>query len=83
MNPARADVGVAEDGGTWRVQEPNRAVPFRANQTRSLPAFVAHVAQISGGNAQANAVNSTDLVWSRLVGDQEEGDSNPRIHKSS
>ena len=27
--------------------------------------FVAHVAQISGGNAQANAVNSTDLVWSR------------------
>ena len=27
--------------------------------------FVAHVAQISRGNAQANAVNSTDLVWSR------------------
>ena len=33
--------------------------------------FVAHVAQIRGGNAQANAVNSTDLVWSRLVRDQE------------
>jgi hypothetical protein len=25
--------------------------------------FVAHVAQISGGNAQANVVNSTDLVF--------------------
>ena len=30
--------------------------------------FVAHVAQISRGNAQANALNSTDLAWSRLVG---------------
>jgi len=39
--------------------------------------FVAHVAQISRGNAQANAVNSTDLVWSRLVRDQEVGGSNP------
>jgi serine/threonine protein kinase len=39
--------------------------------------FVAHVAQISGGNAQANAVNSTDLAWSRLVRDQEDGGSNP------
>jgi hypothetical protein len=27
--------------------------------------FVAHVAQLSRGNAQANAVNSTDLAWSR------------------
>ena len=36
--------------------------------------FVAHVAQISRGNAQANAVNSTDLAWSRLVRDQEVGD---------
>jgi len=27
--------------------------------------FVAHVAQISRGNAQANAVNSTDLAWSQ------------------
>ena len=39
--------------------------------------FVAHVAQISRGNAQANAVNSTDLAWSRLVRDQEDGGSNP------
>ena len=39
--------------------------------------FVAHVAQISRGNAQANAVNSTDLAWSRLVRDQEVGGSNP------
>src|SRR5437764_233600 len=39
--------------------------------------FVAQVAQISGGNAQANAVNSTDLVWSRLVRDQEVDGSNP------
>jgi hypothetical protein len=38
---------------------------------------VARVAQISGGNAQANAVNSTDLAWSRLVRDQEVGGSNP------
>jgi len=37
--------------------------------------FVAHVAQISRGNAQANAVNSTDLAWSRLVRDQEDGGS--------
>jgi len=39
--------------------------------------FVAHVAQISRGNAQANAVNSTDLAWSGLVRDQEVGGSNP------
>ena len=39
--------------------------------------FVAHVAQISRGNAQANPVNSTDLAWSRLVRDQEDGGSNP------
>ena len=39
--------------------------------------FVAHVAQISRGNAQANAVNSTDLAWSGLVRDQEDGGSNP------
>ena len=39
--------------------------------------FVAHVAQVSRGNAQANAVNSTDLAWSRLVRDQEDGGSNP------
>ena len=39
--------------------------------------FVAHVAQISRGSAQANAVNSTDLAWSRLVRDQEDGGSNP------
>jgi hypothetical protein len=39
--------------------------------------FVAHVTQISRGNAQANAVNSTDLAWSRLVRDQEDGGSNP------
>ena len=36
--------------------------------------FVAHVAQ---GNAQANAVNSADLAWSRLVRDPEVGGSNP------
>jgi hypothetical protein len=36
-------------------------------------ALAAHVAQISRGNAQANAVNSTDLAWSRLVRDQEVG----------
>jgi hypothetical protein len=35
------------------------------------------VPQISGGNAQANGVNSTDLVWSRLVRDQEVDGSNP------
>jgi len=39
--------------------------------------FVAHVAQISRGNAQANAVNSTGLAWSRLVRDSEDGGSNP------
>ena len=39
--------------------------------------FVAHVAEVSRGNAQANAVNSTDLAWSRLVRDQEVGGSNP------
>ena len=41
------------------------------------PYFVAHLAQISGGNAQVNAVNSTDLVWSSPVRDQEDGGSNP------
>jgi hypothetical protein len=30
--------------------------------------FVARVAQISRGNAQANAVNSTDLAWSDWFG---------------
>ena len=54
----------------------------RWGSSRDLPNwgyryFVAHVAQISRGNAQANAVNSTDLVWSRLVRDQEVGGSNP------
>ena len=39
--------------------------------------FVAHVAQINRGNAQANPVNSTDSAWSRLVRDQEVGGSNP------
>src|SRR6266566_8161741 len=39
--------------------------------------FVAHVAQISRGYAQASAVNSTDLFWSRLVRDQEVDGSNP------
>ena len=39
--------------------------------------LVGHVAQISRGNAQANAVNSMDLAWSRLVRDQEVGGSNP------
>jgi hypothetical protein len=39
--------------------------------------FVAHVAQISRGNEQVNAVNSTDLVWHNLVRDQEVGGSNP------
>jgi len=46
--------------------------PSKGNEpARVQMRFVAHVAQISGGNAQANAVNSTDLVWSRLVRDQE------------
>ena len=39
--------------------------------------FVAQVAQISRRNARANTVNSTELVWSRLVRDQEDGGSNP------
>ena len=39
--------------------------------------FVAHVAQISRGYAQASAVNSTDFGLSRLVRDQEDGGSNP------
>src|SRR6266566_6588146 len=42
-----------------------------------MPNFVAHVAQVSRGNARANAVNSTDLVCSRLVRDQEVDGSNP------
>ncbi|PYT74585.1 MAG: hypothetical protein DMG39_02405, partial [Acidobacteria bacterium] len=33
--------------------------------------FVAHVAQISRGYAQASGVNSTDFALSRLVRDQE------------
>jgi hypothetical protein len=55
----------------------------RANHSRQLVErrpegiLVARVAQISGGNAQANAVNSTDLSWSRLVRDQEVDGSNP------
>jgi len=47
------------------------------NQNRAGVRRVAHVAQLSEGNAQANAVNSTDLTWSRLVRDQEVGGSNP------
>jgi len=52
-------------------------------ERRSEGIFVAHVAQISGGNAQANAINSTDLVWSRLVVCQEIGGSNVLAQRSS
>jgi hypothetical protein len=48
--------------------------PRHVNETPETPEldhghryFVAHVAQISRGNAQANADNSTDLVWSSLI----------------
>ena len=47
------------------------------NQNRAGVRRVAQVAQLSKGNAQANAANSTDLTWSRLVRDQEVGGSNP------
>jgi len=66
--------------GLKPCENPTRRWRFRRrtrNQNRDVPRRVAHVAQINRVNAQANAVNSTDLAWSRLVRDQEVGGSNP------
>jgi len=52
----------------------NQSPPGR---TEAIDFFVAQVAQICGGNAQANAVNSTDLGWTWLVRDQKDRGSNP------
>src|SRR5262249_26411433 len=71
-------VRIVTESKTSRSIFPSRVVTMSERlKLRRYRYFVAHVAQISRGNAQAIAVNSTDLVWSRLVRDQEVGGSNP------